>query len=653
MSRSNAKSLVYECILAVFTSFREFDRAVRAAADKLKDEFLSSEDDPNLRYLGLRALSVLGEGHPWAVESNREAVVRSLTDPDMNIRHEALNLVMGTVFDSNVVEITLLLVGYALRSDPEFANKIIEAILRVCSRNYYEIVEDFNWYVDVLGDLARNPHCEKGEEIERQMVDIGLRVRDARPELVRVARDLLIDPALLGNHFIDRVLSAAAWVSGEYVEFSKNPLELLAALLQPKTSLLSSSARAVYVQAVLKVIVFYFDSYIEQIGPDANADGSENNNGVESDYGASTSLQQEMSKKPFAHESIVFILNLVEQSVGPLTECHEVEVQERARNVIGLIHLLKQSRDWGKEEEGLRNDSRIQEIVKLMKGAFSEELGPVSVQAQQKVPVPEGLILKENLADLAAILGKDDIVQTSSTLFSLGSHHSREIKEESEPGTESTSLLAEHRKRHGLYYLDPEKDGAELNDYPKANDPLLSLSQGDAADELLKLTEKSLIPRKAKSMKPRPVVVKLDEGDSILADSKPVLESKDDILSGAIREVLLGSEGSKPASSQNIASEKSSTRKSKDVPVNSGTISQPKENLGEIEQGSSSSRRSRHHRHGKDRHQSHRENKDKEGTTHKSSQRDSHHYGKHKHRQRADVPLAVVPQAPVIQDFLL
>nr|GFD63006.1 AP-3 complex subunit delta [Tanacetum cinerariifolium] len=55
------------------------------------------------------------------------------------------------------------------------------------------------------------------------------------PELVRVGRDLLIDPALLGNPFIHRILSAAAWVAGEYVRFSRNPSEIMEALLQPRT----------------------------------------------------------------------------------------------------------------------------------------------------------------------------------------------------------------------------------------------------------------------------------------------------------------------------------------------------------------------------------------------------------------------------------
>lgn len=473
-------------------------------------------------------------------------------------------------------------------------------------------------------------------------MDIGLRVRDARPELVRVARDLLIDPALLGNHFLDSILSAAAWVSGEYVEFSKNPVELLEALLQPRTELLPSLVRAVYIQSVLKVIVFCLSCYLEEKAAPDNFESGECST-VESEDDASSS-RKVGNRKSLTHESIVYTLNLVDTAVGPLSECDEVQVQERARNVLGLIHMLKEMPDW--ETEGrFRTDCRIKEIVGIMKGTFSEELGPVSVHAQQKAPVPEGLILKENLADIATILGDNDVVPTAIPSFSLRSHHHRDMEEDSETAVESTALLAEHRKRHGLFYLPTEKEESGSNDYPKANDSLISISKDDAIDNLLKLTEQPLIPTKAKSLKPRPVVVKLDDGEKPSTSLNPATVSKDDMLSGAVRDVLLADKEQVLAPPLRISSDKSSRRLSKENVE--GTGIEPHE--------SSSSRSRHHHKQGKDRHRSHRVKEHGEENDHKSSSRSSHPHGKQKHkqRQRGDSPLDVVPQAPIIQDFLL
>ncbi|XP_008792886.4 AP-3 complex subunit delta [Phoenix dactylifera] len=682
--RSSAQSLVLECVRTLFSGFPDHDRALRLAVDKVK-EFLTNDDDPNLRYLGLRALTILGPRNSWGVVESRDSVIQSLADPDPNIRHEALRLIMGMVFDTNVVEISVMLVNYAMKSDPVFANEMLDAVLTTCGRNVYELIVDFDWYVSLLGEMARNPHCAKGEEIERQLVDIGLRVRDARPELVRVARDLLIDPALLGNPFLWRILSAAAWVSGEYVEFSTNWLELVEALLQPRTSLLPPLVRAVYIQAVFKVLAFCFSSYIDQLeasqvsslGHSTTVGGStiecnaasanclsDDITGTESADGFATadkpaSLLSLLEKKDpfFTRESLKRILYLIETAVGPLSENDDVEVQERARNVLGLIHMLQEIPAWKTEEEGFKKDkdNGVGKIMNLMQAMFSEEIGPVSVNAQKRVPVPEGLVLEENLSDLAMILTEGDIAPSMSISFTLRSHQHMETKDEAAPSVQSTYLLAEHRKRHGLYYLPAEKDETELNDFPRAYDPLLPVSHSDATEDLVKLTEQSLIPRKVKHTKPRPIVLKMDEGDGVLPSAlTTVKESKDDMLSGAIHEVLLGNEG-KPSSSQKGSSNKSSGRRMKGVSDNSESVPQSKENLdlGDRENRSSSSRRSQHRSHGKGRHRSSQNNEEKEEKSHRNSTRSGHHHERHEHRQRGETPLNAVPQAPAIQDLLL
>ncbi|OAY85794.1 AP-3 complex subunit delta [Ananas comosus] len=645
---STAKSLVLECVRTVLSSLSAVDDAVKLAIEKTR-EFLAADDDPNLRYFGLQCLAMLGPEYSWAVEESREAVVRSLTDSDPNIRREALRLMMRTVVESSAVEVSSLLISQALKSDPEFANEILGSVLATCGRNIYELIADFDWYVSLLGEMARNPHCNHGAEIERQLMDIGLRVRDARPELVRVARDLLIDPALLGNHFLCRILSAAAWISGEYVEFSKNPVEMVEALLQPRTSLLPASMRAVYVQAVLKVLSFCCNSYIEQLESTSSS----------LSIGSLTTgeeLKDELSsierKDPFSHESILYMINLIETAVGPLAQCDEVEVQERARNVLGFIRVVRDIRDWKSGEEGLDCDSRIGEIVKLLHNVFSEELGPVSASAQKRVSLPEDLILNENLADLASFVSDDDTTSSTSITFYPPRRRTKETKEEPATLGGSTSLLAEHRKRHGLYYLPSEKNENELNDYPHANDPLLPVRYDGSSEEVVKLSEQSFVVRKTKNSKPRPKVVKLDEDESVLTSIVTTKkESVDDPLSGAIRDVLLGKEG-KPSSSQKKFSDRSSRGMQKD---DSESTSQPNENLElcDREHGSSSSRKSRHRSHNKERDRGPGKNEEKGEKSHRSSTRSSHHHGRHKHRQRADAPLAVVPQAPVIQDFLL
>ncbi|KAK4362009.1 hypothetical protein RND71_017250 [Anisodus tanguticus] len=480
-----------------------------------------------------------------------------------------------------------------------------------------------------------------------------MRVKDARPELVRVGRDLLIDPALLGNPFVHRILSAAAWVSGEYVRFSKNPSEIVEALLQPRTSLLPSSIKAVYIQSAFKVLTFYLhysistkgvmssasqgvadlmhgrvqeNSQFVRTGPAADSDTeSFEDMSVAHEWLSSTSLKVE----PITEESIVNILYLVETTLGPLAGSHEVEILERSRNLLGLVELIREELPGysvKREEDNDKGQRKTHEMIKLIAEAFSEELGPISASSQERVPMSEGMVLNQSLDDLDVICGdfgsifseKDDVTMSD-----------RQSKEEVE-STESTSLLAEHRKRHGLYYSQPQKKEMAYDDYPPAND----LKTGDNADDLIKLTEQSLFSKKkANQAKPRPVVVKLDDGDGPFIPAKKV-ELKDDLISGAVRDVLLGDEAT-TSSSRTKKSDKSSSKRRQKDKLDIDKSSGPKEDSKSMEISqleNANLRRSK--RHSRDKEKKHRSTvKDRDEHEEGDKQKVSHHHGKHKSRQ--------------------
>ncbi|KZV21717.1 AP-3 complex subunit delta-like [Dorcoceras hygrometricum] len=658
LERSGAKSLIFECVRTIVASLSEHESALKLAVGKIR-EFLSDED-PNLKFLGLQALTFVAQKHLWAVMENQEVIVKALSDVDVNIKLEALRLVMSIVSEENIAEICRILITHALKSDPEFCNEILGFILLTCSRNFYEIIFDFDWYVSFLGEMARIPDCQKGKEIEDQLVDIGMRVKDARSELVHVARDLLIDPALLGNPFLHKVLSAAAWVSGEYVELSRNPFELMEALLQPRISLLPPSVRAVYIQSTFKVLAFCMHSYLTlnreeasqsteqtdyQVRTDAVASGSLPNTKMDGQTVVIapelTSAASYMEHHP-TRKSMLDLVQLVESNLGPLICCDEVDVQERANNVLGLIKFMKS--DLQLEGGKINGALDAFKMIELTVDAFSEELGPVSVNAQDRVPVPGGLQLKETLGDLDAVLG--DFKLPISTSFSLvkafstendaPSIHECQNKDDTELSTESTSLLEEHRKRHGLYYLGSHDKEMITNDYPPANEPKLDAT--DETEGLLKLAEQSLVTKKKPNQsKPRPVVVKLDDGEGTIDTSKRS-EFQGDLISGKVQEVLLGNE-SAPSSSRSKSLHKSSKRRENELAVGiSGSRSMPGSRIRED------------HIDGED---SNSQSSMKEKEDDKKSGKKKGRRGKHKSRQRADVELDMEAKSAVIPDFLL
>ncbi|KAL2934093.1 AP-3 complex subunit delta [Bienertia sinuspersici] len=694
MERTVAKSLLFECIRTVVSSLSDHESAVKLAASKIR-EFLA-EDDPNLKYLGLRALSDLASRHLWVVLDNKDVVLKSLNDVDPNIKLASLRLLMSMVSEDNVAEITKVLVNYALKSDPEFCNEILRSLLATCSRNYYEIVFDFDWYVSLLGEMARIPHCQTGEEIESQLVDIGMRVNEARSELVKVGRDLLTDPALLGNPFLHTILSAAAWVSGEYVELSKNPFELMEALLQPRTSLLPPSIKAVYIQSTFKVLVFSLQSYLWRR---YEVDGSSLANDMESlkvgnynvediseqglespikhtngsfgdDNGNKDAVQEQftlgLSEEETSKKDIVLkLLNLIETALGPLIWSHEVEVQERTQNILGVLQIVKQNILFISGQNGDRsgtNEIKVSDITNLFDDLFEEELGPIAVNAQTRIPLPYDLTLKDNLTDLDMIYS--DIQLNLSTSFSLGTSRSRKKDDDlfsdgvgrvdSESATVSESLLAQHRKRHGLYYLSSEKDGTRSNDYPLATETKDVVSLSDEQNDLVKLTEQSLtLKKKMNHAKARPVVVKLDDGENFMPTKK--LEYKDDLLSDAVRDVLLGNEEVSTSLRYGEAGKPSIKRKGKEtLVINSPPDLRLHSVTADAEVGNTSSRRSKHRNHSKERRQcNHGESgKGKEERPQEEKNKSCRHHRKPKAEQKESGSNTAV-QTLQIPDFLL
>lgn len=636
MRKTNAKSLVFECVRTVLSCLDGYGNVFNLALDKVK-EFFISDQDSNLRYLGLLALSMLKPVYSWVVEENQTVIINSLDDSDPNIQHQALNLIMGLVNESNVIELSDVLVNQALKSDPLFANEILGALLSSCSRNFYELLVDFEWYVSLLGAMSRNPHCTRGEEIERQLVDIALRVKDVQPDLIQTARDLLIDPALLENPFLHRILSAAAWISGEFVEFSRNPFELVEALLQPRTNLLPTIVRAVYIQAVFKIIIFCYSSYLDKI---ENSELSCQNDSVGKDQVFETNSMTNSgcdddsisnllkTDDLFTYKCLSHMLNLIKAAVLPLSVCDEVEVQERARNVLGLVHVL-QIPVPETETSTSKDMNHITNIVRLTQNAFSERLGPVPTNAQEKVPVPTDFELLDNLFDIKSILGEDDAeIPTFSSFLPRGWHHQEtKVEESEEQPLESTSFLADHRKRHGVYYLSTEKHETVGGDeFPQANNYL----DASITESVLDLTHKSLNPSsKSKTTKSRPVVIKLDGEESVLiCDPKLGKKKGKDSLQGR---------------DENAAS------------LNEESTSVAKEISREAGHGNSVSRhhgrRDKKHRHSKHKNHLHENDDPKDGKHHKNP------HSRYKHRKRDDdgssTGLDVAQQSMDVPDLLL
>ncbi|KAL0706614.1 hypothetical protein Bca4012_073040 [Brassica carinata] len=97
--------------------------ALKLAVAKIK-EFLV-DDDPNLKYLGLHALSIVAPKHLWAVLENREAVVKAMSDelqsmiPNSDYRKRGTYDLKKVVEYAKKKDYTSLIVVHTTRREPD------------------------------------------------------------------------------------------------------------------------------------------------------------------------------------------------------------------------------------------------------------------------------------------------------------------------------------------------------------------------------------------------------------------------------------------------------------------------------------------------------------------------------------------------------
>lgn len=565
MQKTSAKSLALECIRTVMAGLADHEDAVKLSVKKLQE--LLAEDDPNLKYVGLHTLASVLSIHPWAVTENKEVIVRCLDDEDISIRMASLCLIVRMTNETNLVETVQVLLQYLHCSEPEFGNQIISSILSTCSRALYELVSDFSWYVNVLGEIAKVPHNKHGEEVARQLIDIGLRVADVREDLVREARYLLLDPTLLGVPSFHPALSAAAWVSGEYVGFSLNAYELIESLLQPRTLLLPPAVHAIYLQALLKMVIHVMITCLQGQAEERHlkltGTGLESNSGEESYPGryelptTDGHLDPDMPERKVVSQgcslgcSLSTLETLLVDNVSALANNVHMEVQERACNILGLLPVLRETHEFlSQEADDTCADEQCSlqaaDILRTMKSVFSVLLGPVSLSAQDRVVVPEALILETSLDAIGLVPCGDGGVERDAEQGGPSGQQMRrewdgrpsfapQQTQEASSANSSAALLAQHRQRNEAYYLaDDPKPSDEVHHPPQGISSLDSFTPGARLAQGLLVGTNSCKPKRSKV---RPVVVKLED-ESVISESKSKKVLKDDFMVNAIRDVF-------------------------------------------------------------------------------------------------------------------
>jgi AP-3 complex subunit delta-1 len=268
----------------------------------------------------------------------------------------------------------------------DYRISVIRRILEMCSRDTYNNITDFDWYIDVLVQLVRvspsTKHASATEEKEdtersdeigggigRELQNVAVRVKSVRSEAVDAAQNLvLVDrreqmfPAS-GNGG-QGVLEYAAWLVGEYANYLTRPEPVITSLLHSTSVQLPAKTLAVYLQAIPKVF--------------SNMAGND-----------------QISWTPERKTLLSLLMARIIHFLEPLSTHPSIEVQERAVEYLELMRLAAEAASGtptGTDNGDFTDPPLLltQAIPALFSGG---ELNPVAPGAQRKVTIPDDLDL--------------------------------------------------------------------------------------------------------------------------------------------------------------------------------------------------------------------------------------------------------------------
>lgn len=205
------------------------------------------DNDQNLKYLSLQALTKILTNHPKYVQPLREKIISCLDDKDESIRRRALDLIISMVSRKNLPDVVHKLTEHLIGSDSlPFREDLLTKIVQICSKENYQLVADFQWYITVLVKLTGIEGRTKGKVLGDQLLDVTIRVKTIRGYSTSQMALLLTKT----ENWLDvsEVLYAASWICGEFNEYLEDKLSVLRSLFSPMALQLPHHIQAVFIQ---------------------------------------------------------------------------------------------------------------------------------------------------------------------------------------------------------------------------------------------------------------------------------------------------------------------------------------------------------------------------------------------------------------------
>lgn len=398
-----------------------------------------------VRYVALLAFNKIVASHAHLVSLHQDVIMSCIDDPDISIRLQALELGAGMVDSESLITVVERLIRQlrtvSLTPDPvsnararlieiepaadsegddpeeqlqsqkqdtgdfpalpsEYRIIIISQILEMCSKNTYNNITDFEWYLGILvqlGGLASTlghpRHLPQDDDqssshdapqqtvqdialaIGRELRNVAVRVNSVRIQAVGAAAALAdihggcVSFSLHGSGGYG-VLGHAVWILGEFANNLPDVHETLNSLIHPLVGSFPDTIVSSYLQALPKVLI-----------------------SIISRGGFSWNLERQ--------SMMALLLARILHFLEPLTTHPSLDVQERSVELVELIRITAQAVNNHDD----KSTSGPLLLTTVLPALFTgSNLNPVAPNAQKKVPLPSDLDLDSQLNQNLQIL---------------------------------------------------------------------------------------------------------------------------------------------------------------------------------------------------------------------------------------------------------
>ncbi|ORC86414.1 AP-3 complex subunit delta [Trypanosoma theileri] len=265
---TGAKSVQYECILAVANGMSKVPSLTKLAAEKMR--LFVEDTDQNLKYLGLDAMSRMVRDNPKLLSEYRDIILACLDDIDSTIRKKTLEVLRGLVTRKNIVSTINKMMERCVRSPPDedWSNRVIETVIEIAQIDDYALIQDFEWYTSILIDisLVNLSTYQHGDLVQRELVTVLTRVNAVRQFGINALSHFFSNSNLLNcdptRSTQWEVIKGAAFLCGEYPYWLRDKRLTCSQLLSDHIAILPPEAQVLCVTAVGKIA-----AYIHQPSP--------------------------------------------------------------------------------------------------------------------------------------------------------------------------------------------------------------------------------------------------------------------------------------------------------------------------------------------------------------------------------------------------